>query len=222
MAPPPPTPSVQPKAGVPLGAPNTTALCTPAQTLPGRGPTSVSLGGDTPVGAELVWDEVPGAIAYLVERGPAGSGTRSPVGSTCDTPPTVFIVALSGGGTRVEFRDATGGIQQRATYTYVVHALAANGATGWNSIRWTAPSLPPISAGSTVTGSTVHLKWNQNSQDPITRKPVASPKDFLIASSYGLSMVKSRGSFTGCSCYVDILGVPYRDPHLHDHRTLPS
>jgi hypothetical protein len=187
------------------------SLCAPTQTSPGRGPSAVGLGGwQSPVGASLTWTEVFGAVGYVVDRGTTASGAQTPIASTCANPG--FFQSSPNSTTGLKdfvFRDQSGGIAQRTTYTYVVHAYFSGGGTGWNSVQWTSPTVPSLRIyAATVTGSTVKLKWDMPSVDPNTNKYVASPTDFLITSDYGFSLVKSRGSFTGCGCYVDVLGVP--------------
>jgi hypothetical protein len=183
--------------------------CAPPQTYPGRGPSGLRLGTNpSPVGGHVIWSPPTGAVGYVVERGVAGSGTRSRIANSCTDPAFFNTRQDANGNPEVHFTDRTGGVAERATYTYVVHAFTASGQTGWNSIQWTAPTVPSTSVSFQVQGSTVKLTWSVPSADPLTNLRIVAPQDFLITSSYGLSLVKSRGSFTGCGCYVDILGVP--------------
>jgi hypothetical protein len=199
---PPPTISPPGAGATPM---TKTTVCSPGQTSPGPGPSAILLGSQqSPVGATLRWTEVLGAAGYVVERG------TSEIASTCANPGS-FQFLPNPPSTRqdVTFQDQTGGVAPRTTYTYIVHAYGPGGETGWNSVKWTSPSLPVLSLRSPiVAGSTVTLKWDMSGIDPATNKVVVNPTDFLVTSSYGFSQVRSRGSFTSCSCFLNILGVP--------------
>jgi hypothetical protein len=199
--------SRQPLAGRPLAeVPMAPSVCRPSPTSPGRAPSSVTLGQiQSPVGAQVVWRAVYGAAAYVVDRSADGSGTWVEVTSTCTNPDLQSQLSA----TDLQFIDRTGGIAQRTKYSYRITAVGSGGQSGWNSVTWTAPSLPTMNMNvPVVTGSTVRLRWDLGDTDPVTGKYVVQPTDFLITSTYGFRMVKSRGSFTSCGCYVEIFGVP--------------
>ena len=205
----PPAPLAPPGSSEPVrevsGAPPLPTVCDPANPLPGRAPASVTVTGQSPVGASVSWMPVVGAVAYALERSAQGSGQWTGIASTCGDS------YLQGqlGQSSLSYQDKSGGVTQMASYTYRVRALGANGETGWNTVLWKAPTIPYVSLRSDPpTGSTVVLKWDQRDTDPNTGQLVAKPREFLITSSYGLSLVRSRGSFTGCGCFVEILGVP--------------
>jgi len=201
------------------------SLCSPAQTSPGAAPTGLTAGEivsgtmwTSLTGANLTWNNVPGAAGYVIERGAASGTTFTRIASSCDVPGAFLAGTSSVGLPQTLFRDRTGGVQLNTTYVYVVRALGTGGQAGWNSVRWTSPStLPKLTIRSIVaTGSTVKLSWDvitrlDYAKDPTgtTYTPlVPEPADFLITSDYGFSQIKSRGSFTGCGCHIDILGVP--------------
>ena len=86
---------------------------------------------------------------------------------------------------------------------------------GWNSTRWTSPTVPvpqirPIGTyGSTVTGSTVRLKWDLRLKESTTSPTIENPAWFVVTSEYGFSQQISWTYFnSSCSCLLDILGVP--------------
>jgi hypothetical protein len=186
--------------------------CNPAQTTPGRGPTTVNLvAPPSPVGATLSWSHVSGAAGYVIERGLASSGTQTMIASSCADAGSFSGMPApnsSTGGT-ITFQDRTGGIAELTTYTYVVRAITSTGNTGWNSVKWSSPKVPYISPSSPrVNGSTVTLLWSFVATDPLTGSPVTPPTDYLITSDYGFSAVVPNGWGTHCGCYRDVLGVP--------------
>jgi hypothetical protein len=161
-----------------------------------------------------------GAAGYAIERGAASGTTFTRIASSCDNPGSFQTYTSSTGLQQVSFRDRTGGVQLNTTYVYIVRAFGSGGQAGWNSVRWGSPATLPkltISSTSQAVGSTVKLNWDLTTRldpmkDPITgtyySPMIPEPTDFLITSDYGFSQVKSRGSFTGCGCHIDILGVP--------------
>jgi hypothetical protein len=100
-------------------------------------------------------------VAYVVERGVAGSGTRTRIATSCTDPAFFSTIPDANGIPEVHFRDQTGGVAERTAYTYVIHAYTAGAQTGWNSIQWTSPTIPVTTVWSQEQGSTVKLQWDR-------------------------------------------------------------
>lgn len=178
-------------------------LCNPIQKLPGPGPASFTLVSLAEPSMGAKWPAVPGAVAYVVERSVEGSNVWTLVGSTCGGPSPIRITTSPAVSVNeVFFVDLSGGIVPGTRYIYKIKAIGAVGETGWNSTRWTAPTLfVPTWYPTKISGSTVELMWRFQSTIPGNRWP----DQFHVSSDYGLSQT------TSCMppiCGLTVYGVP--------------
>jgi hypothetical protein len=177
-------------------------FCNPAQTLPGPGPTSFYAASMTSPTVGIRWYQVPGAVAYVVERSVDGANAWTVVGSTCGGPSVFQTMSYAGEPPSVVFKDYAGGLVPDTRYVYKIKAIGAAGETGWNSTRVRAHvPRPPRWNPPTIAGSTVTIRW----EDQYPANYSRSPDRYVVSSDYGWGVSK-----TSCigQCKETIYGVP--------------
>ncbi|MDQ6887158.1 MAG: hypothetical protein M3068_07655 [Gemmatimonadota bacterium] len=155
--------------------------CTPAETKPGPAPANLSIPPGPVGGAQIDWDFMPGAVAYVIVRQealmstanaalsttypayPIGvAGAPTVAGTSCSTPGAFKKIGPYPFGTRqwIRFKDISGGITPGATYRYAVTAFGPAGESGTTSGYWTAlPPNPPSISVTRVSPANVKLSW---------------------------------------------------------------
>jgi hypothetical protein len=185
-----------PTAGITL-YPAPTA-CTPPQWKPG-GPMPADLFFFSGIvgGAQIQWNEVPGAVAYVIDR-QLQPETAPPtrVASSCAMPGW-FSRSSYTGDHWVRFRDLSGGVTPGAKYLYIVSAVGPAGEIGSIGMYWTAPdpyALENLTAKTytSVLGQddNVNLAWRWPQSRTPTQIP---PTDFVVTAPYGLNVIVSPG-----------------------------
>jgi len=163
----------------------------------GPGPATITPDIGTPAGARFRWAIVPSAANYVVDRAPYGTTTWTLVGSTCGGPSPLYA-----GTDYISIRDVAPGVTPFSRYTYRVTAVGSNGAAGWLTYHFTAPCRYISTPLTTVSGSTVTVKWSNGSS--CSSEPSIGPDNYTLSTSFGYTK-----AFTGIGGLQDIIyGVP--------------
>jgi hypothetical protein len=167
------------------------------QKSAGPGPASITPDVGSPAGARFRWALLPGVTNYVVDRAPEGTTNWTFVGSTCGGPSPISVWTDA-----AYIRDLAGGVTPLLRYVYRVTAVSSNGAAGWLTYHFTAPCRYIPTPQTTVSGSTVTVKWVSGSS--CSYESSIGPDTYTLSTSFGYTKTFSTFSPTQDVIY----GVP--------------
>ena len=119
-----------------------TRVCNPAQSAGGPAPTAFVRYKNDPGLTAFSWPQVPGAVAYVVNRAIDGTTDWKVAGKRAAARTAFDCADLDLISTRCILMMFLEESIPNTTYVYQVQAFGASGEMGWNSTRWTSYAAP--------------------------------------------------------------------------------